>query len=333
VKRRAFIALLGGAAAVPSLLWPLAARAQQGERMRRLGVLVHGSQTNPEWQRRIAAFQQGLEGLGWQEGRNIDIETRYSGNDFDRLPHLAQELVALKPEVIFANTTPAIRALQQETRSIPIIFVQVSDPAGAGVVASLARPGGNTTGLLFYEDSIAGKWLGMLKEIAPQLTRAALLGNPKGFPYGYFLRIAKAIAPSLGVEIVPVPVASGEDIARSIETFARVPNGGLLCPPDSTVEAHRDLVIALAARHRLPAVYAFRDFVAAGGLMSYSTDVLAQFRQAASYVDRVLRGANPANLPVETPTKYETVLNLKTAKELGFDVSPTLLVRADEVIE
>jgi putative tryptophan/tyrosine transport system substrate-binding protein len=329
MNRRAFITLIGGAAAA----WPLAARAQQGVGVRRIGVLLHGLQTNPVWQQRFAAFRQGLEGLGWQEGHNVHIELRFSANDFDRLPQLAQELVALGPEVIFANTTPATKALQQETRTIPIIFVQVSDPSGAGVVASLARPGGNITGFLFYEDSIAGKWLGMLKEIAPHLTRAALLGNPKGFPYGYFLRIATAIAPSLGIEIVPAPVANAEGIDRSIESFARVPNGGLLAPPDNTVEAHRDLVIALAARHRLPAVYASRDFVAAGGLMSYSTDTLTQFRQAASYVDRVLRGANPANLPVETPTKYETVLNLKTAKALGFDVSPTLLVRADEVIE
>jgi putative tryptophan/tyrosine transport system substrate-binding protein len=329
MRRREFITLLGGAAAA----WPFAVRAQQPERTRRIGVLVHGSQTGAIWQQRLAAFREGLEGLGWQEGRNIHIETLFSDNNYDRLPQVAQELVALSPEVIFANTTPATKALQKETRTTPIIFVQVSDPTGAGVVASLARPGGNTTGFLFYEASIAGKWLGMLKEIAPHLTRAALLGNPKGFPYDYFLRITKAIAPSLGVEIVPAPIANAEDIDRSIESFARVPNGGLLVPPDNAVEEHRDLVIRLAARHRLPAVYASREFVTAGGLMSYSTDVLTQFRRAASYVDRVLRGASPGNLPVETPTKYETVLNLKTAKSLGFDVSPTLLVRADEVIE
>jgi ABC-type uncharacterized transport system substrate-binding protein len=261
-SRRGFITLLGGAVS-----WPLAARAQQqqGERVRRIGVLVHGSQTGAVWQQRLAAFRQGLIGLGWQEGRNIYIETLFSDNDYDRLPQVAQELVALSPEVIFANTTPATKALQKETRTTPIIFVQVSDPIGAGVVASLARPGGNITGFLFYEDSIAGKWLGMLREIAPHLTRAALLGNPKGFPFGYFLRIAKAIAPSLGIEIVPAPIANVEDLDRSIETFARVPNGGLLAPPDNTVEEHRDLVIALAARHRLPAVYASRDFVTAGG--------------------------------------------------------------------
>jgi putative ABC transport system substrate-binding protein len=329
VRRREFITLLGGTAAA----WPVLARAQQPARMRRIGILMQGVQTDPLWQQRLAAFRQELEGLGWLEKRNVNIEVRYSGNDYDRLPQLAHEIVALNPDVIFTNTTPAIKALQRETRAIPLIFVEVSDPAGAGVVASLARPGGNITGFLFYEDSILGKWLGMLKEIAPYLTRIALIGNPKGFPYGYFLRSAKSIAPSLGIEVIPAPVVNADEIERSIESFARMPNGGLLAPNDSTVEANRDVVIALAARHRLPAVYAFRDFVTAGGLMYYGTDLIVQFRRAASYVDRILRGANPADLPVEAPTKYETVLNLKTAKALGFQVPSTLLVRADEVIE
>jgi putative tryptophan/tyrosine transport system substrate-binding protein len=328
VKRREFITLLGGAAA-----WPLVAGAQQGSAMRRLGVLVHGSQSNAEWQHRIAAFQKGLEELGWMEGRNIRVEWQFSENDFDRLPHLAQALVASNPEVIFVNTTPATRALQQMTRTIPIVFAQVSDPVGAGLVASLARPGANFTGFLYYEDSIAGKWLGMLKEIAPHLTRAGLLGNPKGFPYGYFLRTASVIAPSLGIEIIPAPIASADDINRSLEFFARDANGGLLCPPDNTVDGHRDLVISLTKRHHLPAVYAFRSFVVAGGLMSYGVDDDAHFRHAASYVDRILRGAKPADLPVQTPIKYATVVNLKTAKAMGLDVPPTLLVRADEVIE
>jgi putative ABC transport system substrate-binding protein len=328
VRRRQFIALIGSAAT-----WPRVARAQLPEQMRRIGILLHGVQTDPLWQKRLAAFREGLEGLGWLENRNVRIQLRYSANDYDRLPRLAHEIVALNPEVIFTNTTPAIKALQQETDTIPLIFVEVSDPIGAGVVASLARPGGNISGFLFYEDSILGKWLGMLKEIAPHLTRAALLGNPKGFPYGYFLRTAKIIAPSLGMEVVPAPVANADEIEQAIESFARVPNGGLLAPNDSTVEANRDLVIALAARHRLPAVYAFRDFVTAGGLMYYGTDLIAQFRRAASYIDRVLHGANPADLPVEAPTKYETVLNLRTAKALGFQVPSTLLVRADEVIE
>lgn len=329
MNRRVLITLMGGTAAA----WPVVARAQQPARMRQIGILMHGVQTDPLWQTRLAAFRQELEGLGWREKRNVNIELRYSGNDYDRLPQLAHEMVALNPDVIFTNTTPAIKALQRETRAIPLIFVEVSDPSGAEVVASLARPGGNITGFLFYEASILGKWLGMLKEIAPYLTRIALLGNPKGFPYGYFLRTAKSIAPSLGIEVIPAPVINADEIERSIVSFARMPNGCLLAPNDSTVEANRDVVIALAARHRLPAVYAFRDFVTAGGLMYYGTDLIVQFRQAASYVDRILRGANPADLPVEAPTKYETVLNLKTAKALGFQVPSTLLVRADEVIE
>jgi putative tryptophan/tyrosine transport system substrate-binding protein len=223
--------------------------------------------------------------------------------------------------------------LQKETHTIPIVFVQVSDPTGAGVVPSLARPGGNTTGFLFYENSIVGKWLGMLKEISPRLSRAAIIGNPKGFPYGYFLRTAKLIAPSLGIEIVPTPIANTADLERSIGAFAQSLNGGLFVPPDNTVEANHDLVIALAARNRLPAVYAYRFFVKAGGLMSYGIDVPRQYRDVVSYIDRILRGANPADLPVEAPTRYETLLNMRTAKALGFNVPATLLVRADEVIE
>jgi putative tryptophan/tyrosine transport system substrate-binding protein len=329
MKRREFITLIGGAA----VAWPLAARAQQGGGIRRVGALVNGLQTDPQWQLRIGAFRQGLEGLGWLENHTIHIEWRFSANNYHRLQQLAQEIVALNPEVIFTTTTPATTALQHETRTIPIVFVQVSDPSGSGLVASLARPGANITGFLFYEDSIVGKWLGMLKEIAPHLMRAALLGNPEGFPYGYFLRTANKIAPSLGIEIVPTPVKNASDIERSIESLARVQNGGLFLPPDNTTEEHRDLVIALAAQNRLPAVYWNRHFVTAGGLMSYGTELLNQYRQAASYVDRILRGAKPADLPVETPTKYETVLNLKTAKALGLEVPPTLIVRADEVIE
>src|SRR5262249_22210200 len=227
-----------------------------------------------------------------------------------------------------------IKALQAQTRSIPIVFVLVSDPVGAGVVASLARPGGNTTGLLLYEDSIAGKWLGMLKEIRPRMTRAALVGNPRGFTYEHFLRSSKAIAPALGIDVTPAPIESdAADIERRIDALARVPDNGLFVPPDNTTVQHRDLIVALAAGHRLPAVYAFRFFATAGGLMSYGVDMIEQNRQAAAYVDRILRGANPADLPVQAPTKYETVVNLKTAKALAFDVPPTLLVRADEVIE
>jgi len=329
VRRRAFITLLGGAAA-----WPLAARAQQGERTRRIGVLVSSVETDPAVHGWIAAFRQSLEQLGWLEGRNVQIELRFTGDNYERLPQLVQEMVAFNPDVIFASATPAVRALQAKTPTIPIVFVYVSDPVGAGVVASLARPGGNTTGLLLYEESIAGKWLGMLKEMSPPLTRAALVGNPKGFTYDYFVRSSKTIAPALGIEVAPTPIENdAAAIEQPIAALARTPNCGLFLPPDITTDHYRDLIIALAARYRLPAVYAFRHFVTAGGLMSYGVDMVEQHRQAASYVDRILRGANPADLAVQAPTKYETVLNLKTARALAFDVPPTLLVRADEVIE
>jgi ABC-type uncharacterized transport system substrate-binding protein len=329
MKRRAFITLLGSAAAA----WPLAARAQKAGGMRRIGILVNGAEADPEMQVRIAAFRRELGQLGWAEGHNIRIDSRFSAATPERLPQLAKELGALNPEVIFVHTTPATRALQRETRTIPIVFVGVSDPIGSGIVPSLARPGGNITGFMLYEEGITGKWLGMLKEIAPTLVRVALVANPESTPYDYFLRSAKTVAPSLGIETVPNPVTNAADIERSIELTARVPNSGLVVLPDSTTILHRDLVIALAARHRLPVVYAFRFFVTAGGLMSYGTDVIEQNRQAAAYIDRILRGANPADLPVQAPTKYETVVNLKTAKALGLDVPPTLLVRADEVIE
>jgi ABC-type uncharacterized transport system substrate-binding protein len=268
------------------------------------------------------------------EGRNVQIELRFSGGNYEQLPQLVQDMVALQPDVIFVNTTPALKVLQARTRTIPLVFTYVSDPVGSGVVTSLARPGGNTTGLLLYEETITGKWLGMLKEISPRLARVALVANPKGFTYDYFVRSSKAIAPTLGMKVDPAPVENDvANIEQRIEAFARVPNGGLFLPPDTTTDQHRNLVIALAARHRLPAVYAFRHAAEAGGLMSYGTDVVEQTRQAASYVDRILRGTNPADLPVQAPTKYETVLNLKTARALGFEVPATLLVRADEVIE
>jgi putative ABC transport system substrate-binding protein len=329
MKRRAFITLLGGAAA-----WPLAARAQEPDRTRRrIGVLANGPEEDLELRSRLAAFRQGLEQLGWSEGRNMQIDYRFSAPDPEQFAQMAKALIASKPDVIFAQTTPAALALQRETRTVPIVFVSVSDPIGSGIVASLARPGGNITGFLLYEDGIIGKWMGMLKEIAPRLERAAIVANPNSTPYDYFLRSAKAVSPSLGIEVVPTPFDNVGEIERVIERFARVPNGGLILPPDTTITNNRDLVVALAARLRLPAVYALRVFVTAGGLMSYSTDIIEQNRQASSYVDRILRGANPADLPVQAPTRYETTLNLKTAKALGLDVPPTLLVRADEVIE
>jgi putative ABC transport system substrate-binding protein len=331
MQRREFITLLGGA----TVGWPLAARAQQGERLRRIGVLMGFAEDDPETIVRVAKFRQELERLGWSEGRNVRIDYRFTAARADQFQVLAKELVALQPDVILAHATGIAAALQRETRAIPIVFVNVSDPIGAGFIASLARPGGNLTGVLHYEASITGKWLAMLKEIAPRLARAALVGNPTVTVtgYDYFLRAAEAIAPSLAIELVPSRVENAADIERAIESFARVPNGGLVLPPDATTNVHRDLVITLAARHRLPAIYTARLFVTAGGLMSYGTDQVEMFGQTASYVDRILRGAKPADIPVQAPTKYETVLNLKTAKTLGLDVPPSLLVRADEVIE
>jgi putative tryptophan/tyrosine transport system substrate-binding protein len=331
VKRRQFITLLGGAAAS----WSLAARAQQGERMRRIGVLTGFAEDDPEIVARLMGFRQGLANLGWSDGRNVRIDYRFAHASAERVQGLAKELVALQPDVILAQSTGAIAALRQETRAIPIVFAAVADPIGSGFVASLARPGGNLTGFMLFEASVTGKWLMMLKEIAPHLTRVALVVNPKTAPYyDYYLRVAGAVAPSLGMELVFSPHENvAADIERAVTSFARVPNGGLLLPPDTTHQVHRDFIVAIAARHRLPAVYVERAFVMAGGLMCYSTDRIDQFRQAASYVDRILKGEKPADLPVQAPTKYETVINLKTATALGLTVPPRLLVAADELIE
>ena len=282
---------------------------------------------------RFGAFRNGLEKLGWSEGRNVRIDTRFGLVGAEQIQAGAKELLALQPDVILANAPPVIRVLQQMKPTIPIVFVAVSDPIGAGLIASLARPGGNFTGLQNFEASITGKWLAMLKEIEPRLTRVALVGNPQTTDFDYFLRASKAEALSLAIDIVPMGAESAADIERAIESFARVANGGLMLPPDGTTILHRNLIIALAARHRLPAVYALRFFVAAGGLMSYSTDLPDQYRLAASYVDRILRGDKPADLSVQAPTKFETVINLKTARALGLTVPPGLLVAADEVIE
>jgi putative ABC transport system substrate-binding protein len=330
MKRREFITLLGGAAAT----WPLAARAQQPERMRRIGVLMGLLENDPDATVWISALRKSLQESGWVEGRNIQVDYRWGAGDPDRMRTLAKELVALHPDVILAHTTPAVAAVQRESRTIPIVFVRVSDPIGSGFVASLARPGGNLTGLLFFEASIVGKWLSMLKEMAPRLARAALVANPKTTPYDYFLRTAEAVAPSLAIEIVPSRVENAADIERAVESVARVPDGGLVIPPDLTMLRNRDLIIALAARYRLPAIYYDRPFATAGGLMSYGlTDPTEPFQQAASYIDRILRGEKPADLPVQVPTKYSTVVNLKTAKALGLTVPPGLMVAADEVIE
>jgi len=325
MRRRTFIAGLGSAAA-----WPLVGRAQQT--MRRIGMLVRGAENDPEIQRIVGAFHQALERLGWSRGRNVRIDMRFAV-DAAQFEPLATEMVALHPEIIFAQTTPVIAALQRETRTIPIVFTNVSDPLGAGFVASLARPGGNITGFLLYEGSITEKWLAMLKEIAPQLTRAAFIANPKDMPYEYMLRSAEAAARVLSIELIPYRAGSLEDIEKAVESFAAVPNGGLVFPADEMTRANHDRIVALAARQRLPAVYAHRLFVVAGGLMSYDTDRLDTSAPAAVYVDRILRGEKPAELPVQAPTKYQTFLNLRAARALGVTVPELMLVRADEVIE
>jgi putative ABC transport system substrate-binding protein len=310
-NRRAFIAVLGGAAAV----WPLAASAQVGERKRRIGVLWEYAADDPATGQLLSAFRQTLEQLGWSEDRNVDIDYRFAGGRSDRYLPLAQELIASRPDVIVATGTPITATLQRETRALPIVFTAVSDPIGAGFVASLARPGGNITSMLHYEAGIVGKWLAMLKEIAPRVTRAALVGNPKTSPFHYFQRAAEAPASSLAIELVPATIENSEaDIERVIGSFAATANGGLVVLPDTTTVIRRDLIIALAAWNHLPAIYHARRFVDSGGLLAYSIHGLDALRQAATHVERILRGAKPADLPVQAPTKYETVLNLKTAK-------------------
>jgi len=330
MRRREIITLIGGAA----VGWLHRAVAQQTDRTRRIGVLLPYAQNDLEAKSHLSAFTQQLERLGWLQGHNIRIDARFAAGNADQYAVLATELAALQPDVMISESTPAAAALQHETRAIPIVFVGVSDPVGSGFVASLARPGGNLTGMLQYESGIMGKWLTMLKEVAPHLARVAFVANPKFRGYGYFLQFAMAAASSLAIELVPTPIGDkAVDIERSIESFAQVPDGGLLFVPDATIIAHRDLVIALAARYRLPAVYPWRYFVAAGALMSYGIDNIDVVQKAASYVDRILRGAKPVELPVQAPTKFETVVNLKTAKVLGLNVPPSLLLGADEVIE
>lgn len=306
---------------------------QQASSLRRIGALWSLSETNPDMQARLTQFNQGLVRLGWLEGKNIHLDGRFAAGETDRFESLAKALVASKPEAIVAQSTPVALALFRETRSIPIVFVSVSDPIGSGLVASLSRPGGNVTGVLLYEEGIIGKWLAMLKEVAPKLARVAIAANPKTTPFEYFLQAAKSPAAALSIDIIPMPVETAADIERSIPDFAAKPNGGLVLPPDSTNILHRDLLIALAARHRLPSVYGYRSFTEAGGLMSYSTDIPQQNRLVASLIDRILRGTAPADLPVEAPTKYETAINIKAAKALGLEIPSALLARADDVIE
>ena len=329
MKRREFITLLGGAAAA----WPLAARAQQGDRVRRIGVLVPRAVNDPASLTRIAAFQHGLQQLGWTEGRNVRIDTQWAGGSAEAIRKQSAELAALAPDVVLAQGGATVGPLLQATRAVPIVFVSVTDPVGAGFVDNLARPGGNATGFILFEYTLSGKWLELLKQIAPGVTRAAVLRDAAmGAGPGQF-GVIQAVAPSLGVEPSPINVRDAGEIERSVTAFARSPNGGLIVTGSALTAVHRDLIVTLAARHKLPAVYFERPFVTAGGLISYGPDIVDQYRRAAGYVDRILKGEKPADLPVQAPTKYELVINLKTAKTLGLDIPPMLLARADEVIE
>jgi putative ABC transport system substrate-binding protein len=327
MRRREFIMLLGSTA----VAWPLAARAQQGEPVRRIGVLMNRAADDTDGQAGVTAFQQSLQQLGWSDGRNVRIDIRWGANDIDRDRKYAAELVALAPDVALAAGTLSVAALQRVARSLPIVFVQVSDPVGAGLVDTLARPGGSTTGFMIFEYSLSGKWLELLKQITPGLSRAAVLrdaANPAGIAQ---FGAIQATAQSLGVEVSPISVRDAAEIERAVAAFAGAANGGLIVT--GSAEVHHDLIITLAARYKLPAVYNNRTFVADGGLISYGPDRIDQFRSAAGYVDRILKGEKPADLPVQAPTKLELVVNLKTAKALGLNIAPSVLARADEVIE
>jgi putative ABC transport system substrate-binding protein len=327
-RRRQFLTLVGCAAA-----WPLAARAQQAELMRLIGVLMAYAESDPEGQAWVAAFRERLQKLGWAEGRNIRIATRWATPDVEPMQRFAKELVALQPDLILSQSTPTTAALLQHTRTIPIIFANIADPVGSGFVASFPRPGGNATGFMIFEYSLSGKWLELLKQIAPGVTRAAVFRDPtQGGGTSQFAAI-QAVAPSLRMEVTPVNMRDAGEIEHTLAAFAGSPNAGLIMTSGPSARLHRDLIIKLAARHKLPAIYTERSFVAAGGLISYGADYIDQYRQAASYVDRILKGEKPADLPVQAPTKYELVINAKTAKALGLEVPPTLLARADEVIE
>ena len=328
MKRREFIAMLGGAAAA----WPMAARAQQ-DRMRRIGVLSALAESDPEAKVWLSALQDGLQRLGWEQGRNIRIDYRWAAGDLDRLRTQAAELVAMAPDVLFAAATPALVPLSQETRSLPIVFVQVSDPIKLGFAANLARPGGNITGFANFEHSIGSKWLELLKDTTPGTRRVAVLFDPDNPSQAPYLQAIEAAGPSFGVRLTRADVRNAAEIERRIDAFAQDPNGALIVLPSGPTIDHRDLIIALAARHRLPAVYPYRVFATGGGFISYGVDLTDLYRRAASYVDLILKGAKPGDLPIQLPTKFELVVNLKTAKALGLTIPEPFLQHADEVIE
>jgi putative ABC transport system substrate-binding protein len=327
MRRREFISLLGGAAA-----WPLAVRAQEREGVRRIGVLMAIEEDDPERQVRITALKHGLEQTGWIDGRNVQIDVRW-GAGVDNVGRNATEMVATAPDVIVSSGTTSLTLLLKATRAVPIVFVNVADPVGAGLVDSLARPGGNATGFMQFEYSLSAKWLELLKEIAPGVTRAAVLRDPAITAGVGQFAVIQSVAPSARMEVSAVSVRDAAEIERAVAAFARSSNGGLIVTSSALAVVHRELIITLAARHRLPAVYYRRLYATGGGLISYGYDLVDQFRQAAGYVNRILRGEKPGDLPVQAPTKYELVINLKTAKALGLEVPPTLLARADEVIE
>jgi len=329
MRRRDFLTVLGGAVGA----WPVATRAQQPGGLRRIGVMVPAAADDQEYQSRVAAFLQQLGGLGWTVGRNVRIEIRWSGGDAEVIRRHAAEVLEFAPDVIFANGSLPLVALQKMTRTVPLVFAAIVDPVGAGYVASLARPGGNVTGFINYEYSLTAKWVELLKEVAPDVKRVAVLRDPSAASGSGQFGVVQAMGAVLGVEASPIDPRQRAEIERAVTAFASVPNGALIATPSAFVTIHRDLIIALAAQHRLPAVYPFRYFVPAGGLISYGPDILDQFRRAAGYVDRILKGEKPADLPVQAPTKYELAVNLKTAKPLGLDIPATVLARADEVIE
>jgi putative ABC transport system substrate-binding protein len=329
LKRRKFISLLGGAAA-----WPVAVRAQQSERMRRLGILMVGAESDPQYQADVAVFREGLQKLGWVDGQNIRIEVRWAGFDAETMRRYAKELIALQPDLILSNDTPTTATLLQQTRSVPIVFATVADPVGSGFVASFARPGGNATGFAVYEASLGGKWLELLKETVPSVSRVVVIFNPATAPFAEnHLKSLNNAAPSLGVEARVAHVSDVSELETVVATHAREPNSGLIVLNEDFMIAHRVEIISLAARYRLPAVYPFRFFAELGGLISYGVNLNDNFRRAVPYADRILRGAKPSELPVQAPVKFELVINLTTAKALGLTVPPTLLGRADEVIE
>ena len=327
MRRREFITLFGGAA----ITWPLPARAQSG--LRRIGILHDYADNDPEGRAQIAAFRDELSKLGWVEGRDVAIDVHRGDAEADVIRTYAKELIAKQPDVVVGAGGTIVAALQKTSRTVPIVFVNVTDPVGGGLVASLARPGGNTTGFTQFEFGISAKWLELVKEIAPKTTRVAVIRDPTARSGGGQLGAVQGVAPALGIDVKPIDAGDSDAIERDLTTFAREPNGGLIVTSSRLARAHRDMIIALAARFRLPAIYAFHVYVAGGGLMSYGPDATGAYRRTAGYVDRILKGEKPADLPVQAPTKYELAINLKTAKALGLAVPQPLIARADEVID